>query len=428
MNFRKMSLISYMSLVIFSFHQIAYATISDDKKLEYKDKIYEDHVKTAILFYADDIKATPLYPAAIPIFQKIPLVLKFDELYTDEADYYKAKIIHCNLDWSPSNLSELQYLYEYNEFGVDEFEFSIATKVPYTHFTFPVPRVKLPGNYILVIYRENNVNDIIISKRFIVYDQKIEILGNVGLSTGVVQRRLNQQIEFALNYKNFPIPNPYLDLHVVVRQNHRWDNAIIDLKPTMIKEDISQLEYRHFNFENNFKAGNEFRFFDIRSIHYGGRNVEKTTHSETQIDAYLYFDKSRETDPYSFINDLNGGFVIENSEGNNDFLESDYINVHFILDLKKKSHEDIYLGGKFTDWRYEDFNKMKFVDVSGVYMCNLLLKQGLYDFIYYVPENHNNPTILEGNHYATKNEYEIIVYYKDPMLNADIIIGYFKLI
>lgn len=428
MNFHKLYLISYLLLFIFSVRHTASATNDSNKTLEYFDKIYENNIKTAILFHADDIKATPLYPSSISIFQRIPLVLKFDELYTDEADYYKAKIIHCNLDWSPSNLSELQYLFEYNEFSIDEYEFSMATKVPYTHFTFPVPKVKLPGNYLLVIYRDGNEEDIIISKRFIVYDQKVKIIGDIGLSTGVVQRRSNQQIEFIIDYAMFQISNPYIDLHVVLKQNHRWDNAIYDLKPTMIKEDISQLDYRHFNFENNFKAGNEFRFFDIRSIHFGGRNVEKTNISETQIDAYLYFDKSRGTEPYSIINDLNGGFVIENSEGNNDFLESDYINVHFFLDLNENINEDIYLCGKFTDWRYEDNNKMKFIDVSGIYICNLLLKQGLYDFIYCIPGNCENPTMIEGNHYETKNEYEIIVYYKDPVLNTDVIIGYVKLI
>lgn len=428
MNYRILSLISYITFLIFSVQQATSATNDGNKKLEYIDKIYEDQIKTAILFSADDVKATPLYPAAIPLFQRIPLVLKFDELYTDDADYYKAKIIHCNLNWSPSNLSELQYLYEYNEFSIDEFEFSIATKVPYTHFTFPIPKVKLPGNYVLVIYREGDQEDIIISRRFIVYDQRVKIIGDVGLSTGVAQRRMNQQIEFAVDYTKFPISNPYLDMHVVLKQNHRWDNAIYNLKPTMIKEEISQLEYRHFNFENNFRAGNEFRFFDIRTIHYGGRNVEKTSISETQIDAYLYFDKSRGTEPYSYINDLNGGFVVENSEGNNDFIESDYINVHFMLDLKENINEDIFLSGKCTDWRFEEFNKMKYVDVSGVYIGNLILKQGLYDFIYYIPGNHENPTLVEGNHYETKNEYEIIVYYSDPLLNTDVIIGYLKLI
>jgi hypothetical protein len=164
-----MLLISYITINIFSFHHAISASNSIKKNLEFIDKIYEDQIKTAILFHADDIKATPLFPAALPIFQRIPLVLKFDELFTDVADYYKVKIIHCSLDWSPSNLSELQYLYEYNEFNIDEFEFSIATKVPYIHFTFPVPKVKLAGNYLLIVYRDMDEEDIIISKRKYIY-------------------------------------------------------------------------------------------------------------------------------------------------------------------------------------------------------------------------------------------------------------------
>ena len=427
MKFRKSLFISYLSIYIIAIMSYTGAFGTGDKKLEYVDKIYEEHIKTAIIFHGDDMKATPLYPASIHITQKIPLILKFDEIFTDEADYYQVKILHCNLDWTPSNLSEIQYLTDYNEFSINEFDFSIATKVPYTHFTFPIPRVKLPGNYLLVVYRENDINDIVITKRFIVFDQQVKVIGDMRLSTGVVQRRVNQQIEFLIDYAKVPIPNPLLDINVVIKQNHRWDNAIYGLKPTQIKEDISQLEYRHFNFENNFKAGNEFRFFDIRSTHFGGRNVEKVSISETQIDAYLYFDKSRGTEPYTYINDLNGGYVIENSEGTNDFIESDYINVHFFLDLKSNIDEDIFLGGKFTDWRFEKFNKMKHNSVSNIYMCNLLLKQGQYDFIYYMPYHHGNPTLLEGNHFETRNEYEIIVYFTDQRLNTDVIIGYLKL-
>ena len=427
MKFHKLFIISYFSTWIVILMSFVSTFGEGKKKLVFIDKVYEENIKTAIIFHADDVKATPLYPASIHISQSVPLMLKFDELFTDEADYYRAKILHCNIDWTPSNLSEIQYLTDYNEFPIDDFDFSIATKVPYTHFTFRIPRVKLPGNYLLVVYREEDVNDIILSKRFIVFDQQVKVIGDTELSSGVVQRRLNQQIEFLIDYTKVQIPNPYLDINVVIKQNHRWDNAIFGLKPTQIKEDVFQLEYRHFNFENNFKAGNEFRFFDIRSTHFGGRNVEKTSISDTQVDAYLYFDKSRGTEPYSFINDLNGGFVIENSEGNNDFIESDYINVHFFLDLKSNINEDIFLGGKFTDWRHEEFNKMKYNNISNIYMCNLLLKQGLYDFIYHVPQHGVNPTLLEGNHFETNNEYEIIVYFKDQRLNTDIIIGYLKL-
>ena len=120
--------------------------------------------------------------------------------------------------------------------------------------------------------------------------------------------------------------------------------------------------------------------------------------------------------------------MIENSEGNNDFVESDYINVHFFLDLDEQLNEDIYLAGKFTDWNFLENNKMIYNRVSGLYMCNLLLKQGLYDFIYYMPGNRENPTLLEGNHFETNNEYEIIVYYRDQMMNTEVIIGYLQLL
>lgn len=423
MNFNKLSFISYFITIIISLVGLNQVN-GQSKSLVYIDKVYEENIKTPILFRADDVKATPLNPAAISIMQPIPLVLKFDEINTDDADYYRAKIIHCDYNWTPSLISPMDYLHEYNEFTIDEFDFSVATKVPYTHFTFPLPKVKLPGNYLLVVYREPDEADIIISKRFIVFDQRIKVLGNIGLSSGVVQRRYNQQIEFLLDYKSFPVSNPYLDIKIVIRQNHRWDNAIFNLQPTMIKEDVQQIEYRHFTFENNFQAGNEFRFFDIRSTHFGGRNVEKTSISDTQINAFLYTDKSRGTEPYSFVRDLNGGFIIENSEGTDNFVEPDYINVNFFLDPGEKVSDDIFISGKLTEWDMDEKNRMKYIEPSGLYMANLLLKQGIYDFAYLMPENQENPNYFEGNHAETRNEYEIIVYYKDPAMNTDIIVGY----
>jgi len=423
MKFHKLLVKSYGTIGIILALGLLHVS-GQNKTLEFKDKVYEENIKTAILFRSDDPMAAPVKPAAISILQPVALVLKFDDIYTDDADYYRAKIIHCDYQWQPSPISPLDYLHEYNDFLIDEFDFSIATKVPYTHFTFPIPRVKIPGNYLLVVFREPDENDIIISKRFIVFDQRIRIMGNVGLSTGVVQRRFNQQIEFSLDYKSFPVANPYLDIKVAVRQNHRWDNAILNLQPTMIKEDVQQIEYRHFNFENNFKAGNEFRFFDIRSIHFGGRNVEKTNISDTQINAYLYTDKSRGTEPYTFVRDLNGGFIVQNSEGSDNFLESDYINVNFFLEPDEAIEDDIFIAGKLTDWDMMLENKMEFNQVSGLYMGNLLLKQGIYDFIYYLPGHTTNPYYFEGNHADTKNEYEIIVYYRDPTMSTDIIVGY----
>jgi len=424
--------ISYRLLVTLPLILICLANHSNAAKpeakvLEYIDKIYEKNIKTAILFDGSMPIGNSPSSAAIPIIQQRPLILKFDEINTDNADYYKVKIIHCNFDWSRSNLTDQQFLYEYNEFSIETYEFSIATKVHYTHFTFPLPRVRLPGNYLLVVYRDTDTDDIIITKRFMVYDQRVKIQGEP-MSAGVAMRRTSQQITFTIDYKGVPVSNPYLDILVALRQNQRWDNMIMGLAPTMVRDDLGQMEFMHLNFDNSFMAGNEFRFFDLRSIHFGGRNVDRIDVSKTQIDAFLYLDKSRGTEPYTITKDMNGGYLIENTESGNDLVESDYINTFFFLDLKGKSNDDIYIAGKLTDWSFRESNKMKFVESTGLYMGNLLLKQGLYDFIYYLPGKRENPYLLEGSHFETLNEYEILVYYHDPLLNTDVLIGYVQLL
>lgn len=422
MNFCKLLMKSYALTSLIFLLGIVRGT-AGDKVLEYVDKVYEPNIKTPFFIKAGSNVDNVPHPAVVSIHDPRPLVLKFDEIDTDNADYYFATILHCNYEWQPSKLSELQFLHEYNEFSIDEYDFSVGTKVPYTHFTFPIPRVKVPGNYLLVVYRGQDRKDIVISRRFVVFDQRVKILSEVGLSTGTAQRRVNQQIDFTLDYNGISVPNPYLDIKVVIRQNQRWDNAIDDLQPSMVKEDIRQIDYRFFDFESNFKGGNEFRFFDIRSMHFGGRNVERFTISDTQIDAYLFADRSRGSQPYTFIDDLNGGFTIENLERSAHNTESEYIKVHFYLQSEQSIGDDVFVAGAFTGWSYDEVYRMNYLKASKMYAKSLLLKQGLYDFVYYTPTL-SDPYFFEGSHAETTNQYEIIIYLEDAMMGTDVVIGY----
>lgn len=416
-------------IVSFTVFLFLFTTLAaqNEKVLLYKDHIYEKNIHSVLLFPGQNINANPLLPAVLPIVQNFPLILKFDEVYTDEADRYMVKILHCNMDWTPSGLKDMEFLNEYNEFSIDQFDFSMATKVHYTHFTFAVPRVKIPGNYIIMVYRNNDEKDLIITRRFFVYDNRIQVISKIGMSTGVSERLVNQQINFTVDYSNMFLSNPLLDIKVVIRQNHRWDNAIIDIRPSMVREDINQLVYNNFDLKNNFRAGNEFRFFDMRSLRYSGQNIEKIIRNEHGFDAFLYIDKSRETLPYTIIQDLNGGYYILNKESSDSDLEADYAQVHFFLELPEKLNMPVYLAGKLTDWFYSEDNKMRYLENSGLYTCSLLLKEGMYDYCYMVPDNSDNVNILEGNHFETRNEYEIIVYYRDPSINSDMILGYMRM-
>ena len=59
------------------------------------------------------------------------------------------------------------------------------------------------------------------------------------------------------------------------------------------------------------------------------------------------------------------------------------------------------------------------------YKATLLLKQGWYDYQYGLktPYGHSLKEI-EGEHFQTENEYEILVYYREMGSRYDELIGY----
>lgn len=248
------------------------ASETAQKRLIFDNIEYEKSIKTVLLYPASNKLQDVVQPSVVPLSQINPLVLEFDDLKSDIESYH-VKIIHCDANWKKSSINEIEYLYDFNEYPINEYELSFNTRVPFVHYTFVAPKVKISGNYLLKVYRAKNENDLILTRRFMVYDNLATIAHEVRISSGVRERRLNQQIVFSVNYGNLEIINPLDDIKVLIRQNQRWDNAIFNLRPTMVREDQRRVEYEHFTQENEFRGGNEFRFFDIRTINFAGQNV-----------------------------------------------------------------------------------------------------------------------------------------------------------
>jgi hypothetical protein len=61
-----------------------------------------------------------------------------------------------------------------------------------------------------------------------------------------------------------------------------------------------------------FSGGSEFRFFDLRSLNYPGRNVASVNKTVKPYEVYVATDKSHGGEAYSQIEDLNGNFMIDN--------------------------------------------------------------------------------------------------------------------
>lgn len=394
------------------------------KKLRFEDALYEDSIRTVLFYPETGLQEQALFAPVLELSQARPLIIEFDEL-GDNFKRYNIKVLHCNADWTRSNLNELEYMDDFNEQPINEYQFSFNTKVKYVHYRARLPRVKVSGNYLLKVYRNGIEADVVLTRRFLVYENQVSIALNPGFSNSPAERLQNQQIDFTVSYKNFNIVNPQEDVKVCIRQNYRWDNAITQLRPLTIREFDKILEYTGFNNENNFKGLNEYRYFEAQSVRFLGFNMRLLDASGEVVQSYLSTDRPRNRQAYLRAKDFNGAFLINNFETGNGSTDADYLQVHFALESPLLP-EDIYVVGKFNDWKPDARHRLAYNQEKKIYEGNFLLKQGLYNYAYAVAtaEGQLDEARIENSHQATENIYEVILYHRPIGVRYDMVIGY----
>ncbi len=392
-----------------------------------EDKILSENIKTVQFYRAGSTPQEIFNTSATNLDQEDPLILRFDYL-GEEAKYLYVKVFHCNSDWSISDLNPAEYLVDYNEFLIEEYQFSFNTKTSFTHYLFSAPKVKLSGNYVLAVYDSEDPGRVLLVKRFLVYENLIEILPNFTFSTNVSGRRTHQQLDFQLVYRNYSLQDPQTEIKVALRQNYRWDNAKLDIPPLFTDINDKRLDFSYFNNETAYPGGNEYRSFAFRHLNFTDINLE-SINTNDRI-AKILPTKLRSN--RAFVNDvdINGKFFIENSRGGSFDLEGDYFRVIFRFENDKPLDGRIYVLGALTNWELKpEFELLKEKD-SNTYLTSARLKQGYYNYyLHFIPDPDNpnrfmDENYIEGSFFQTENVYEIIVYHRNPGGRADRIVGY----
>ena len=102
------------------------------------------------------------------------------------------------------------------------------------------------------------------------------------------------------------------------------------------------------------------------------------------------------------MSDINGNFLIKKQSISNSEIESEYVNVLiFLLENRKVSYGQSLSNWGFTDWMIKDEYKLIWNKSTRKYECNILLKQGYYNYLYLLKDNSNNKTnlsFIEGSH------------------------------
>lgn len=403
--------------LFFSFAALAQNEEDDyvnDNALRYDDHAYKPTIKTVQLHGTEWEFSPPL----IELNTGGQLELSFDDLDGDQKQY-SLTFVHCNADWTPSDLMTMEYLEGFNDMNIINFSFSINTLQKYTHYSlvFPTQNVKFlkSGNYIVYVYLNGDNKDLVLSRRFMVFENKLNITASIRQAIGGDDSYSKQQLEFSVKYSGISVINPAKDLKVFVAQNYRWDNMKGPIDPSFYAP--NELQYS-MNEAAVFNGGNEFRFFDMRSLRVLSERVKELYKDETSKNhVILTPDELRSTKAYIFQNDFNGSFLIKNRDikGNQD-IEADYAYVDFFLPYPNpEAQGNFYVMGKLTDWRMNKTNKMVYNYKRSGYECKLYLKQGYYNYIYVLSKDGSkaaDESITEGSHWDTENDYSIYVYYR----------------
>ncbi|MBC6399521.1 MAG: DUF5103 domain-containing protein [Ekhidna sp.] len=393
------------------------------KQMIFDNYDYEDIVGNVILGPLIDQRVSTLDNPVINLNENGLLGLNFD-LLTDQFETLSFKIIHCNKDWNRSQLRDMEFLNEINNFRITDFNYSVNTIQPYINYQLSLPKPLISGNYILAVFRRTNSDDLLLTRRFMVYETIASIDHVVRVSTTINRREENQQVEFSIDYGNLLVNVPSKDISPVILQNHNWYTAIRTIPPTLILANEGVIEYRHLDLTTNISGWNEFRFMDLRTLSVAGRNISKIMASTTSIQAILGLDKSRASLPYTLnFQDINGRYILQNNDPGESLLNADYAKVQFNL-KSDRIEGNVYVIGRFNNWRMDDETLLKYNPSNQSYSTHILLKQGYYDYLYAVEDSSKPSYQLEGSHFETENEYEIMVYYRKQGTIHDEIIGY----
>ena len=367
----------------------------------------------------------PGFAAAVPLEQQ-DLVLEFDDLWETREDYY-ARLVHCNADWSVSRLRDLDFLDQYNEGNVNDYAYSSNTHVPYVHYRYAVPEVRMPGNYLLEIYPDGNKSKVVLRRRFLVFRQETTISPIRRPGANVLRKDL-QEISFSVQYPTEEITDPARNITVVVRQNHRWDNALPLPAPSRIDQIRGILEYMYYDQRSAIAAGNEYRFVNFTSLNYLGINTGPLDRTRKPFHLYVGLDKPRSGQVYEQYRDLNGAWIPEDRDGGNVATTGQYLWVHFTLLNPPSSQREIFVAGNWSDHAAAPAYLMK--PFQDGLTCSVLLKQGLYNYQYITAPGKTLPERLnpvEGDYTETENVYEILIYHRQFSTGADQLIGYEQL-
>ena len=359
------------------------------------------------------------------------LEISFDEMSHD-VHQYSYRVLHCQRDWTESHISSYEYVDGFTTADIVDYEHSMNTQQAYTHYSFVFPnedmRLKASGNYVVQIYEDGDQEQVVAEVCFRVVEPLVGIEANIRANTDIELNGRYQQLDIDVQTKALNVRDAG-DVKLVVEQNGRWDNRVVLEKPTFV-------EPHRLRYVNQkaliFEGGNEFRHFDAYSTYYAGYHVDVVDYAQGEYHVLVDVDEvrgtinqhaGREGLPYMTELDADGQWLVNSEKADDVDTEAEYMWVHFCLPVEQIMLDArVFVGGDLFYNQFAAANMMQYDPAQRCYYARAYLKQGGYNYMYYVVRTgdrlqtngsqvHATLLPLEGSHWQTQNDYTILVYY-----------------
>lgn len=364
-----------------------------------------------------------LNPPVINLGGNDYIEISFDELSSNQTRYTYT-VIHCNADWTKSALNSAEYINGFQSQLIDNYATSFNTTVDYTNYKlyFPNDNTELlvSGNYVVLVSEEGNEGNPVLSACFSIVEQQVKTQMEVSSNTSIDFNKSHQQLSVTVNY-TFNSFSPIQDFKIYALQNNRLDNRVLLSAPSNVQPGKLTFEY---NRNLIFEAGNEYRRFESISTQLNGMGIQHVRYFSPYYHLALFPDDIRNGKSYIYDEDQDGKFYIRNRNASDADTESDYVFVHFSIPCERPYLEEIFVLSEAFHNILDERSKMPYNYETKAYEKAVLLKQGLYNYLYVTSkDNRASTTLIEGNFFQTENDYMILVYYRPPGVRYDKLIG-----
>ena len=394
------------------------------------DKIIDPTIHTVLVYP----KGKPLALPIIGLNTQDELLIQFDDLSASYQQYYYT-IELMDMHWKPVALNPFDYTRGLTQNNIRDYTISSIAQQAYYHYSYTFPsawcKPTKSGNYLMKVYRQGRSNELVFTKRFFVVEQEVPVTASIQEPFDEAISKSHQKIQVQLDVKKIQLLQPEM-LHVAVIQNTRYNDILISNAPSFIRG--NQFEY-NADRDFVFPAGKESRWLDLQNLRFKTDRIAAIQQLGYGSRFILKPDQSRASIPYFTFRDLNGQFIISNTESIRSEDQNDYAQVLFTY-LPKNGEpyqeKKLYLAGALTGNVLDTNALMQWNGANKQYEKWLTLKQGYYSYNYILRDNQApNPMHdymwTEGDHWETENTYTIFVYYRVAGSRYDQIIGYIPL-